>query len=332
MSALETPRVSFIIASYNHGSYIAECIESILSQHAIRDFEIIVIDDASPDDTLAQLKQFADPRLRVIRNTQNRGHVATLNVAMAAARGKFIARQDSDNRYRPDFLRTTLEIFQQQPQVGLVYGDVAALDVSSVITSDPWAGVRAQHAHDGKPFCGNEFIPILVEDYVPIVALLARREAWAEAFPLPAWFPRLFIADDWYALTRMMRKYDSYYVPRALTDYRLHAHNLHRRFDNGALQEKTLLKILDDIYAQPERRAEKERVRAAAYAVVYGGLAPRYLMAGNLEDARRCYLRAFRLEPRRLLNGYAARAFASTFIGTTRYQNWKTRLGYPKQD
>ncbi|HZQ05842.1 MAG TPA: glycosyltransferase family 2 protein, partial [Anaerolineae bacterium] len=104
MSPSSEPLVSFIIPSYNHANFIGECLESILNQTATQDWEIVLVDDASPDETDRVVQAFRDPRIRYTRHPQNRGLIATLNTAVALARGRYIARQDSDNRYRPDFL------------------------------------------------------------------------------------------------------------------------------------------------------------------------------------------------------------------------------------
>lgn len=326
MSPSTSPLVSFIIPSYNHEGYIGECISSILNQDEIQDFEIVVVDDCSPDNSMAVLQSFNDPRLRVSQNAQNLGHVATLNKAITLARGKFIARQDSDNRYRPNFLHATLEVFKAHPQVALVYSDVAAMDSQDKVLAEPWDGVGARRLHKGNAFCGNELIPILTNNHVPVIASLARREIWAAAFPLPSWIPRLFIADDWYVLTRILAHHDSYYLPQVLVDYRLHPYNLHQRFDDGAQQEQAILRILDEIYANPERRAEKQRVRRHSYGIVNSMLATRYLVVNDFPAARRCYLRSFRYEPGRLLQAYQLRGLFHALIGTPRYQALKARL------
>lgn len=320
------PLVSFVIPTFNHANYIGESIESVLNQRGNPNFEIVLVNDGSTDDTMQRLEEFSDPRLRVLHLKENRGHVAAINIGAGAVRGAFVARQDTDNRYRPDFLQTALDVFEQNPQVGIVYGDVAAIDGQGHILADPWDGVRSRVMHQGKAFCGNEFIPLLVEYVMPIVAMLMRREVWDEAFPLPAWLPRSFVADDWFASTRMFRRHEVSYVPHVFTEYRLHPQNLHRRFEQGAQQEVAMLRTLDEIFADPERHAEKEQVRRTAYAGVYAMLAPRYLGAGNLREARRCYVQAFRYAPKRMLDGYAVRGFLHTLLGTPRYEAWKARL------
>jgi glycosyltransferase involved in cell wall biosynthesis len=327
MSKNTVPLISFLIPSYNHARYIGECVESILRQEGSFDFEVIVADDCSTDDTLEVLKGVRDTRVRVLPGEQNAGQVATMNRAVAAARGQFLARQDSDNRYRPYFLEATLEIFRAHPNVGMVYGEMAGMDSEGKIVNPLWSVGRLGRAHNGMPYMGNDFLSLLVETPILLVAALARRELWMEAFPLPDWLPRLFIADDWVTLTRMLKHQDAYYLPRVLTDYRLHEGNLHRQLTGDMEQEAAIRRTLDEIFADPERAEEKRRLRGRSYATMYSLMAPRYLVAGKMEEARRCYLQMYRLDPRRLTDTRAARGFARAVLGARRYETWKARLG-----
>src|SRR5205085_922245 len=108
--------------------YLGACIGSILAQDGYGDFEIIAIDDASPDNTAEVLRSFADPRLRVIMHSKNQGHVATVNEGLSEARGQFVARIDADDVYRPSFLKTLLPRFADAARVGLVYDDAAIIN------------------------------------------------------------------------------------------------------------------------------------------------------------------------------------------------------------
>src|ERR1700712_5711992 len=92
------PLLSVVMTVYNSERYLAEAIESILNQ-TFRDFEFIIIDDGSSDGSLALLKTFAelDPRIRLI-SRPNTGIVKAVNDGVALARGRYLARMDSDDR------------------------------------------------------------------------------------------------------------------------------------------------------------------------------------------------------------------------------------------
>ena len=105
------PRVSVLMANFNGAPFIARSLRSALGQ-SLRDLEIIVCDDASTDDSLAAARQIAaaDDRVRVIASDHNAGISATRNRAIEAARGEWLAVQDSDDLFHPERLARLLEV------------------------------------------------------------------------------------------------------------------------------------------------------------------------------------------------------------------------------
>jgi succinoglycan biosynthesis protein ExoO len=103
------PLISVVMANYRGAAYLPTALESVLAQ-TIPDIEIIVSDDASPDDSVAVVRQFArhDPRVRLIEARDNRGPAAVRNSALAVARGEWIAIVDSDDVIRPERFETLL--------------------------------------------------------------------------------------------------------------------------------------------------------------------------------------------------------------------------------
>jgi GT2 family glycosyltransferase len=97
---MTAPLISVLMPSYNHESFIAEAMSSVLAQSHAK-LELIVIDDASGDGTWAAMESIADDRLTRIRHTTNQGAHATLNEAMALARGDYVAILNSDDVYAP---------------------------------------------------------------------------------------------------------------------------------------------------------------------------------------------------------------------------------------
>ncbi|HEX9141705.1 MAG TPA: glycosyltransferase family 2 protein, partial [Gaiellaceae bacterium] len=92
-----SPRVSFVVASYNYARYLGQAVDSILAQ-TFADLEVIVIDDCSRDDSRAVLARYAnEPRVRVVQHERNRGHLATYNEGIGLARGEFVGLFDADD-------------------------------------------------------------------------------------------------------------------------------------------------------------------------------------------------------------------------------------------
>ena len=114
----KTPKVSVLIAAFNGEKTILETIESVLAQDGV-EFEVIVCDDASTDGTLDKLRQFRDPRIRVICNKKNSGLTATINRLIREARGDYIAFLDADDKYLPNKLRRCVEEIEETGCAGV---------------------------------------------------------------------------------------------------------------------------------------------------------------------------------------------------------------------
>jgi hypothetical protein len=90
------PRVSVVIKCYNHERYVRHCIQSVLNQ-SFQDFEIIVTDDASTDDTAPILRSFTDRRISLVELPSNRGISGAMNATISRARGEYVAILNSDD-------------------------------------------------------------------------------------------------------------------------------------------------------------------------------------------------------------------------------------------
>src|SRR5688572_23399136 len=114
------PRVSVITPAYNAEKFLAATIGSVLKQTE-RDFEMLVVDDGSTDDTATIAGWFAarDHRVRLIRQS-NAGSAEARNTAVAQAQGEFFALLDSDDLWMPGFLATHLAILEESPELDLV--------------------------------------------------------------------------------------------------------------------------------------------------------------------------------------------------------------------
>lgn len=112
------PRVTVLMPVYNAEKHIEEAVASILDQ-TFTDFELLIMDDGSTDQTLALLGQFTDPRIRIVSNPGNLGIVYTLNRGVALAKGVFIARMDADDVAHPDRLMKQEAYLSGQPDVAI---------------------------------------------------------------------------------------------------------------------------------------------------------------------------------------------------------------------
>lgn len=117
------PKVSVMMPAYNVEQYIGEAIESILNQ-TFQDFELIIIDDGSTDDTYALGRQYAQSHanIRLLQNEQNRGIAYTRNRLLEKAKGEYLAVLDSDDVSLPDRLEKQVRFLDNHPEVGLLGG------------------------------------------------------------------------------------------------------------------------------------------------------------------------------------------------------------------
>lgn len=116
------PTVSVIIPTHNRADLLRRAIKSVLAQ-TFKDFEIIVVDDASKDNTEEVVKGFQDARIRYIRHAVNKGGSAARNTGIKAAIGEFIGLLDDDDEWLPEKLAKQLTKFQTSlnPSIGIVY-------------------------------------------------------------------------------------------------------------------------------------------------------------------------------------------------------------------
>jgi hypothetical protein len=118
------PSVSVVIPCYCYGRYLTECVGSVLGQDGV-DVSVLVIDDASPDDSaeVAERLAAADPRVEVRRHSVNRGHIATYNEGLLEwAAGDYSVLLSADDLLTPGSLRRATAVLEAHPEVGFVYG------------------------------------------------------------------------------------------------------------------------------------------------------------------------------------------------------------------
>lgn len=132
---MSIPTVSVIMAAYNGAALIEETLASLKAQ-TFTDFEIVVVDDKSTDDTLAVLRRWDDPRLRVIEAEVNGGPVRARNIAVAAARGRYLAALDQDDISLPERFARQVAWLDAHPETALVATAFALLTEGVVTPAD----------------------------------------------------------------------------------------------------------------------------------------------------------------------------------------------------
>src|ERR1017187_7936626 len=111
MSEPVNPTVSVVIPTYNRARILPRAVKSVVSQ-TLEDWELLVVDDGSADDTEQVVAAFGDSRIHYIRHERNRGQSAAQNTGIRASRGTYVAFLDSDDEWLPEKLAKVVDCFQ----------------------------------------------------------------------------------------------------------------------------------------------------------------------------------------------------------------------------
>ena len=230
-----TPKVTVLLPVHNGEPFLAQAIESVLAQ-TFTDFEFVIVDDGSTDETPATVASFDDSRIRLLRNERNLGLVPSLNSGLEAAAGEYIARLDHDDYCRPERLERQVELLDASPEVGVVG---AWMDLVE-------AGGRRVGLHRPRIDDHTEFVfqtlsggvlishPSAMYRRAPVIALGGYDESMLGAEDKDLW--RRLALERW----------DARIVPEPLVVYRLHdqqssqVHSSEHREADGRSQERFL--------------------------------------------------------------------------------------------
>lgn len=166
------PTCSVVIAAYNAAPSIGATIESVLAQTR-QDFEVIVVDDGSTDDTAAQVQSVVDARIRLYRQ-ENQGPSAARNRAIANADGEYVSTLDSDDLWLPRYLEKMVETLEQAPDAGFAFTDAWTLEESSGRIQRATTMSRAGVAN--PPSDPASFLEALIRSNFVYGSVTARRE------------------------------------------------------------------------------------------------------------------------------------------------------------
>ncbi len=198
--------VSIVTPSYNQARYLEETIRSVLEQDYPH-IEYIVVDGGSTDDSVEIIQKYAD-RLAWWVSEKDRGQTDAINKGFARARGQVLAWINSDDTYQPGAVREAVEFLQQNPQVGLVYGDANYIDEHGrVIGRFPAAQTDYRRLRQGYV-------------HIPQQAAFFRADLWRKVGPLDDSF---YFAMDYDLWVRLAREAPIVYHPRLWANFRLHS-------------------------------------------------------------------------------------------------------------
>lgn len=116
---MKNPKISVVISVRNQEKYLIKAVQSILNQ-SYTNFELLIVDDASKDNSGNILKSIKDPRVKIITNSKHIGLTKSLNLAINKSTGEYIARMDADDISYPERLKTEMAFLEKHPEIALV--------------------------------------------------------------------------------------------------------------------------------------------------------------------------------------------------------------------
>lgn len=204
------PTVSVILPTYNRAHLVVRAILSVLKQ-SYSDFELLVVDDGSTDQTQEVIARLHDSRIRYIRHEQNQGAAAARNTGIKASLGQYIAFQDSDDEWQPDKLAQQVEILSQSPaEIGVVYssfwrihGNRKRIAPSKMTKLASWLPFKS------RKLDGDIHLSLLRGNFITPQATLVRKECFEKAGLFDERMPRF---QDWELWLRIAKPYHFKYI------------------------------------------------------------------------------------------------------------------------
>lgn len=132
---MQTPLVSIVLPTWNGSAWLKESIDSVLSQ-TYTNFELIIVNDCSTDNTEEIVNSYTDGRIRYLRNSENKKLPTSLNVGFEKARGEFFTWTSDDNRYKTKGLEVLVEYLTKNPDVDFVYGNQDIIDENGMFVRE----------------------------------------------------------------------------------------------------------------------------------------------------------------------------------------------------
>jgi|SRR5579875_396036 len=284
--------VSVGVPTYNRAYLIREALESALSQ-TYSDFEIIVVDDGSRDNTSSLVSGIRDPRVRLIRTEQNRGVAAARNLFLREARGELISFLDSDDLWKPNKLEKEVDFLERHPEAGGVFEDLEKQDRGLYLASfqrdtDYFSAMLAEKKYPQEIVFTQREMQLCLLREVPIkpTALTLRAGVFRQTGPFNEDWRA---GSDWEFLIRASRFCRFGYIDEPLAVLRLQndaTHRLHR-IENLSLHLAMYRQELLELKEQMDAVAEGHRDLSKH-------LAWAYLANGQKSEAARALARAFR--------------------------------------
>ena len=282
------PKLSVIIASYNHQDYIAETLKS-LEEQTFQDFEIIIVDDGSADKTV-EVAQNAQSRAQIYTQ-ENQGVVAARNRGIDLAKGKYICFVDSDDVILPERFAKQVALLDGDTELGLVYADALIIDSK---------GDTIGKFSDVYPVVPGDVAQMLAMHYcfTPMITVMVCADVLRKTGPFEKPGP---ISDymKWIEVAHISKVH---YDPEPLGCWRRHQASTSKQANKVKSYAKTRAALKRILRKHPTLKAETGKKIIRRYSRSYFLTAFWLAADGNVRRARKYYYKAVKLYPLSFMN------------------------------
>ena len=273
---MNEPLVSVVLPTYNRADVLSRAIDSVLAQ-TYDDFELLVIDDGSVDETRERVTSYDDSRIKYLPLERNRGASTARNIGIDHAQGQYVAFQDSDDEWLPEKLTAQVRVMNDAPpDVGIVYTGFVRID------GDSWVYVPGPNVETPEGYVQSE---LLKNNFITTACALVRKRCLGSVGGFDDSLPRL---QDWDLWLRLSREYEFRLVDRPLLHQYLQPDSISR--DRAALIEAKR-RLLDTHESLFEQASNKTR------SVHWARLGRMLIAEGDRRKGRKFLIRATRLDP-----------------------------------
>lgn len=264
--------ISVIIPTYNRAHVISEAIQSVLDQ-TYRDFELLVIDDGSTDDTQDVVSRFSDKRIKY-HYIEHKGRAYARNYGLQKMCGRYVAFLDSDDLYGKEKLKSLSDYLRSHPETMIAYSSYTLIQ----------NGIETfQYTNNGS---GNLFLKIFKKSFINMNTTLIRRECIDVA---GGFKEDLRILEDYDFYLRLSEKFKFSFVNVMSSYYR-------KSVDDTQEIEDYILytKLIKKFYEQFQMLKDNPRVYRWKYGKALNGLGMAYLRANRYDEALRYFRKSLR--------------------------------------
>jgi glycosyltransferase involved in cell wall biosynthesis len=281
---MQTPKITVLMTVYNGEKYLREAIDSILNQ-TFTDFELLIINDGSTDNTPEILRSYDDPRIEIVRNFENLGRPKSLNIGLGLAKGEYIAIMDADDISFPDRFTKEVNYLDNNPDVAMVGTGRENIDENGKLIDVfiPPKIVSVERLLKANPFQHS--------------SVIFRKEIIIEA---GNYCNLMQGTEDFYLWLKLIRNHHLHNIPEVLGKYRIYKNSLtYKKVHEGALSHIFAIRIFENVMKEsdicfnmnPINLSKDER----KYYLNHWALFHR--MNDNFKEARKIYLKIFFMNP-----------------------------------